>query len=130
MSSLPPGQYFQARYKKQIYCCKNPDCPKKYFSESYANKGCDPQARSQVLQMTANGNGTRAISRVLGISTNTVTAILKEQKNRIWQVNYKYIQKRLRKKVSIDIVSAEQIEVKEAEMDEKWSFVHDKSRQC
>ncbi len=115
--------------QKQIYRCENPECPKKYFSESYSNKGWDPAVRCQVLKMTANGSGTRAIARVLGISTNTVTAILKEQKNKIWQVNYKYIQKRLGEKLSIDIVSSEQIEVKEAEMDEMWSFVHDKSQQ-
>lgn len=68
--------------QKQIFRCENPDCPKKYFSESYTNKGWDPQIRSQVLQMTANGSGTRATARVLGISPTTVTAILKTRKNR------------------------------------------------
>lgn len=116
--------------QKQIYRCENPDCPKKYFSESYKNKGWDPQIRSQVLKMTANGKGTRAIARILDISPTTVTAILKEQESRIWQVNYNYINKHFGKKLSIDIISAEQIEVKEVEMDEMWSFVHDKSQQC
>lgn len=114
---------------KQIYFCKNQDCPKKYFTESYTNKGCDPNVRYQVLMMTANGNGTRATARVLGISTNTVTAILKEQENQIWQVNYCYIQEHLGGTLEIDIISSEQIEISETEMDEMWSFVHDKSQQ-
>ncbi len=48
---------------KQTYLCKNPDCPKKYFTELYTNKGCDPDVRKQVLMMTANGNGTRGHSK-------------------------------------------------------------------
>ncbi len=79
--------------------------------------------------MTANGNGTRATARIPGISTNTVTAILKEQESQIWQVNYRYIQKHLGVNLEIDIISSEQIEVNEVEMDEMWSFVHDKSQQ-
>jgi len=79
--------------------------------------------------MTANGNGTRATARILGISTNTVMAILKEQESQIWQVNYRYIQEHLGDTLEIDVISSEQIEVSETEMDEMWSFVHDKSQQ-
>jgi len=39
-----------------------------------------PQIREQVLKMAVNGNGTRATGRILGISKDTVTAILKKQK--------------------------------------------------
>ena len=85
--------------QKQIYRCENPDCPKKYFSESYTYKGSDPQVRSQVLPLTANGNGTRAISRVLAISKNTVTAIMKVQESQIWQINYNYINKNIGEKL-------------------------------
>ncbi len=42
---------------KQTCLCKNPGCPKKYFTESYTNKGCDPDVRKQILIMAANGNG-------------------------------------------------------------------------
>ncbi len=54
---------------------------------------------------------------------------MKEQKSQIWQVNYHYIQEHLDGTLEIDIISSEQIEVNEAEMDEMWSFVHDKSQQ-
>lgn len=118
------------RKGKQVYQCKNPACDRKYFSESYTNKGCDPQVRQKVLKLTAEGNGTRAIARTEGISTNTVTAILKEQENQIWQINYNYINKHLGETLEIDIISQDQIEVKEVEMDEMWSFFHDKSQQC
>jgi len=114
---------------KQTYRCENSECPKKYFTESYTNKGCDPDVRRQVLVMAANGNGTRATARTLGISPNTVTAVLKEQESQIWQVNYNYVQGHLGDTLEIDIVSHDQIDVHEAEMDEMWSFVHDKSQQ-
>lgn len=114
---------------KQTYRCNNPDCYKKYFTDSYVNRGCLPEVRQQVLTMTANGNGTRATARILKISKNTVTAILKEQENKIWQVNYSYINKHRGDTIEIDIISSDQIEVNETEMDEMWSFVHDKSQQ-
>ncbi len=79
--------------------------------------------------MAANGNGTRATARMLGISPNTVTAVLKEQESQIWQVNYNYVQEHLGDTLEIDIVSHDQIDVREAEMDKMWSFVHDKPQQ-
>ncbi len=78
--------------------------------------------------MAANGNGTRVTARVLGISTNTVTAVLKEQESQVWQV-YRYIQEHLGGTLEVGIVFSEQIEVNEAEMDKMRSFVHDKSQQ-
>jgi len=63
--------------EKQTYRCENSECPKKYFTESYTNKGCDPDVRRQILVMAANGNGTRATAGTPGISPNTVTAVLK-----------------------------------------------------
>lgn len=45
-------------------------------------------------------------------------------------MNYNYAQKHLGGTLEIEIISASQVEVCEAEMDEMWSFVHDKSQQC
>jgi len=78
--------------EKQTYRCENSECPKKYFTESYTNKGCDLDVRRQ-----------------------------------IWQVDYNYVQRHLGDTLEIDIVSHDQIDVREAEMDEMWSFVYDKS---
>ena len=64
---------------KQVYRCHNSDCTHRSFVEEYSYKGSDPAIRRQVLDMTVNGNGTRATGRILGISKDTVTAILKKR---------------------------------------------------
>jgi len=65
---------------KQRYKCKNPDCHCKAFMSTYTNKAHDPKVKAKIFELTVNGNGTRAISRSLGISKNTVTSALKKQK--------------------------------------------------
>lgn len=74
--------------------------------------------------MTVNGNGTRAIARSLEISPQTVTSALRQIEVDLWFVNYDYINQHNANGMDIDIVP-----VDEAEMDEMWSFVHDKSQQ-
>jgi transposase-like protein len=66
---------------KQVYNCKNLDCKYRNFIENYSYNGCKPEIRRQVLKMAVNGNGTRATGRILGISKDTVTSILKKLKN-------------------------------------------------
>jgi transposase-like protein len=65
---------------KQVYNCNNAECSHRNFVEEYTNKGYDPAVRRQVLKMAADCTGTRAAGRILGISKDTVTAILKKQK--------------------------------------------------
>lgn len=65
---------------KQVYNCNNPDCNHRNFVEDYTYNGCNPEVREKVLTMAVNGNGTRATGRILGISKDTVTAILKKPK--------------------------------------------------
>ena len=38
---------------------------------------CKPETQSSIMKLSVNGNGTRAISRCLGIHRDTVTAALK-----------------------------------------------------
>jgi transposase-like protein len=66
---------------KQVYNCNNKACTRKNFIEQYTNKAYQPNIREQVLKMTVNGTGTRATGRILGISKDTVTAILKKHKS-------------------------------------------------
>ena len=66
---------------KQVYNCKNDECKHRNFVEGYTYQGCNPEVRAKVLQMAIDCNGTRATGRILGISKDTVTAILKKQKN-------------------------------------------------
>ena len=55
-------------------------CHKRTFILEYEKKGYDPKVRQQVLVLATEGTGTRATGRILGISKDTVTAILKKQK--------------------------------------------------
>ncbi len=114
---------------KQVYHCKNPECRHKYFVEEYTYKACKPEVRKQVLKMAVDCTGTRATSRILGISKDTVTAILRKQEEALWQVNYDYINMHQNEEIEAVVISSDQIEVNEAEMDEMWSFVHDKAQQ-
>ena len=52
---------------------------------------------------------------------------LKKTAGWAWQVNEEYIQEHQIK--AVEVVSSEQLNVEETEMDEMWSFVHDKSQQ-
>jgi len=109
---------------KQRYLCMNSECPHTTFMDDYTYNGCDPDVKEQIIKMTVNGSGTRAIARTLGISTNTVTSDLKKKENWISQVNINYIESHRNSHIE-----AELIFVEEVEMDEMWSFVHDKSQQ-
>ncbi len=55
----------------------------------------------------------------------------KKTESGIWQVNHKYIQEKQRENqpIEVEIVSSEKVDIDEVEMDEMWSFVHDKSQQ-
>ena len=107
---------------KQRYMCM--EC-EKTFQWEYTYAGCDPSIRAKVYFKTVNGSGIRAISRELKISRNTVSKILKSFEESIWHVNYEYLGNLTREGVEVEIVCGT-----EAEMDEMWSFVHDKSQQC
>ena len=65
---------------KQRYMCKNVECSCRAFPESYTNKAYDPKVKEKIFDLTVNGNGTRAIGRILGISKDTVTNTLKKTK--------------------------------------------------
>ena len=66
---------------KQRYICNNVDCTQKTFYAEYTYKGCTPEAKQQIIKMSIDGSGTRAIARVLGISKDTVTGVLKKKRN-------------------------------------------------
>lgn len=108
----------------QVYMCKNKECSHGKFPEKYTYRACDPEIKEQIYDLTVNGNGTRAISRILRISKDTVSAALKKTQNNIWQINMDYIERNKDTTIEVELVRIE-----EAEMDEMWSFVHDKSQQ-
>ena len=49
----------------------------KTFQPEYLSAGAPPETKLQIIKMSMNGSGIRDISRVLGVSRNTVSAVLK-----------------------------------------------------
>ena len=64
---------------KQRYICNNTECSQKTFYAEYTYKGCTPEVRLKIIKMSIDGSGIRAIARVLGISKDTVVAVLKKK---------------------------------------------------
>ena len=118
------GKYGMTETGKQRYICYNDQCKRKTFVENYTYNAYDPDTRSRIFWLTVNGNGTRATARILNIAKDTVTDTLRSIEPYLWHVNYDYIHENNAGDISVEIVS-----VSEAEMDEMWSFVHDKSQQ-
>lgn len=66
---------------KQRLLCKNSECKHKTFQLEYTNQASRPGTKEKIIDMVMNGSGTRDTGRVLHVSPNTVTAVLKKQKN-------------------------------------------------
>ena len=66
---------------KQRYLCRNKACSCKTFQLEYKNNACRPGTKEKIVEMTMNGAGTRDTGRVLKISPNTVTKVLKKREN-------------------------------------------------
>ena len=61
--------------------CRNSECRHKTFQLEYSNNASKPGVKEKIIDMVMNGSGTRDTGRVLKISPNTVTAVLKKQKD-------------------------------------------------
>jgi IS1 family transposase/transposase-like protein len=107
---------------KQRFLCLNESCPRKIFIENYTYKAYYPFIRSLIFFMAVNGCGTQATARALGIAKDTDT--LRNIEPLLWYVNYDYLNAHKDSGITGEIVP-----VSEAEIDEMWSFVGDKSRQ-
>ena len=55
---------------------------KKYFRLSYSYNACKPGMKEKIIELTLNSCGVRDIGRVLLISKDTVTAVLKKNATR------------------------------------------------
>ena len=59
--------------------CKCKKCGKT-FQTQYVSLGAKPETKLLIAKMSLNGSGIRDISRVLGVSQNTVISTLKKLK--------------------------------------------------
>ena len=53
-----------------------------HLQMEYKNNACRPGVHEKIVEMAMNGAGTRDTGRVLGISKDTVTSVLKNEKIR------------------------------------------------
>ena len=66
---------------RQRYLCRNKMCNHKRFQVEYQKNACRPGVKEKIVEMVMNGAGTRDTGRVLGVSKDTVTSVLKKRKN-------------------------------------------------
>jgi transposase-like protein len=59
----------------QRWYCK---CCKKYFRLDYRYNACKHGVKEKIISLTLNSSGVRDIGRVLSISKDTVTSVLKK----------------------------------------------------
>jgi insertion element IS1 protein InsB len=108
----------KTRSGTQRYLCQNTACITRSFLLDYRNRGCLPEVKQQIVDMSLNASGVRDTARSLHISPTTVLRALKKKEGMLESVNTAVLRTLNPEKVAVDIAQAG-----EAEMDEKWSFV-------
>lgn len=75
------GSRKTVKFGKQANGTPRYKCQKcnKLFQAEYRNNGSKPETKDLIIKMSLNGSGIRDIARVLGISRNTVSSVLKKQ---------------------------------------------------
>src|ERR1700747_3440652 len=77
----------KTRLGTQRYLCQNTACAKGSFLLDYRNRGCVPEVKHHIIDMSLNASGVRDTARVLQISTNTVLNELKKKEAALEAVN-------------------------------------------
>ena len=90
--SIEVIRYGKSRAGRQRYMCKH--CGKRFQLE-YKNKACQQGIHKLIVDMAMNSSGTRDTARVLGVSKNTVTRVLKKTKAAVTCVNTEYLEKKI-----------------------------------
>ena len=111
----------KTRRGTQRYLCQNTACTTGSFLLDYRNRGCLPEVKQTIIDMSLNASGIRDTARVLRISTDTVLSELKKKEGVLESVNTALLQTLNPEQIAVDIEQAG-----EAEMDEMWSFVGNK----
>jgi len=111
----------KTRRGTQRYVCQNTACTTGSFLLRYRNRGCLPEVKHTIIDMSLNASGIRDTARVLRISTDTVLSELKKKEALLTSVNTALLRTLNPEQVVVDIEQAG-----EAEIDEMWSFVGNK----
>ena len=114
----------KTRRGTQRYLCQNSACATGSFLLVYHNRGCLPEVKQTIIDMSLNASGVRDTARVLRISTDTVLNELKKKEAVLESVNTTLLKTLNLHEMTVDIERAG-----EAEMDDMWSFVGKKGNQ-
>jgi insertion element IS1 protein InsB len=107
----------------QRYLCQNTLCVRGSFLLDYCNRGCLPEVKQTIIDMSLNASGIRDTARSLHICPNTVLRELKKKATALESVNTSLLRTLNPAEVAWDLERAGEAE---AEMDEMWSFVRHK----
>ena len=88
------------------------------FLLDYRNRGCLPEVKQHIIDMSLNASGVRDTARVLRISTDTVLSELKKKEVVLESVNTALL-----RTINPDDIAVHIERAGEAEMDEMWGFV-------
>ena len=111
----------KTRRGTQRYLCQNTACTTGSFLLDYRNRGCLPEVKHTIIDMSLNASGIRDTARVLRISTDTVLSELKKKEALLASVNTALLRTLNPEQIVVNIEQAG-----EAEIDEMWSFVGNK----
>lgn len=123
--STQVGKHGQLKDGRKRYVCNNDACPYRTFMYEYILDACIPGTKEKIIDMAMNASGIRDTARVLNISPTTVIKVLRSTEEELESINHTLLN-------SIDNPQELQVVIKhceEAELDEMWSYVHDKSNQ-
>jgi transposase-like protein len=109
----------------QRYLCRNTLCVRGSFLLDYCNRGCLPEVKQTIIDMSLNASGVRDTARSLHICPNTVLRELKKKEAGLESVNTTVLRTLNPDEVAWDLERAGEAE---AEMDEMWSFVGHKGK--
>jgi insertion element IS1 protein InsB len=106
----------------QRYLCQNPLCATGSFLLDSCHRGCLPEVKHMLIDMRLNASGGRDTARSLPICPTTVLRELKKKEAALESVHTSLLRTLNPDEVAWDLERAG-----EAERDEMWSFVRNKS---
>src|SRR5499427_11101992 len=77
----------KTRRGTQRYLCQNVTCITGSFLLDYRNRGCLPEVKRQIIDMSLNASGVRDTARSLHISPTTVLSELRKKEAALESVN-------------------------------------------
>src|SRR5260370_31266934 len=90
----------------QRYLCQNTPCTKGSFLLDYCNRGCLPEVKQTIIDMSLNASGVRDTARSIHICPNTVLRELKKKEAALESVNTALLRTLTPEKVAVDIAQA------------------------